>query len=65
MLILLLKTVHIIGFVAWFAAMFYLGRLFVYHKEALEGLQNHHDTSHDPHLGLWHLDGGFVWHGLV
>ncbi|HMS98291.1 MAG: CopD family protein [Saprospiraceae bacterium] len=36
MLILLLKTVHIIGFVAWFAAMFYLGRLFVYHKEALE-----------------------------
>lgn len=36
MLILLLKTVHIVGFVAWFAAMFYLGRLFVYHKEALE-----------------------------
>jgi len=36
MLILLFKSLHIIGFVAWFAAMFYLGRLFVYHKEALE-----------------------------
>ena len=36
MLILLFKTIHIIGFVAWFAAIFYLGRLFVYHKEALE-----------------------------
>lgn len=36
MLILFFKTLHIIGFVAWFAAMFYLGRLFVYHKEALE-----------------------------
>ncbi len=36
MLLLLFKTLHIIGFVAWFAAMFYLWRLFVYHKEALE-----------------------------
>lgn len=30
----LLKALHIIGFVAWFAGLFYLVRLFVYHREA-------------------------------
>lgn len=29
-----LKALHIIGFVAWFAGMFYIWRLFVYHVEA-------------------------------
>ncbi|NND34568.1 MAG: protoporphyrinogen oxidase HemJ [Saprospiraceae bacterium] len=33
--ILTLKAIHIIGFVAWFAGLFYLVRLFVYHAEAL------------------------------
>jgi putative membrane protein len=33
-LISLFKTIHIIGFVSWFAALFYLVRLFVYHKES-------------------------------
>lgn len=28
------KAIHIIGFVAWFSGLFYLGRLFVYHREA-------------------------------
>lgn len=32
--ILALKTLHIIGFVAWFAGLFYLVRMFVYHAEA-------------------------------
>lgn len=32
----LLKTIHIIGFVSWFAGMFYLVRIFVYHSEAFE-----------------------------
>jgi protoporphyrinogen IX oxidase len=36
MSLLFFKALHIIGAVAWFAAMFYLGRIFVYHKEALE-----------------------------
>jgi protoporphyrinogen IX oxidase len=36
MLYLLFKSLHIIGFTAWFAGLFYLGRIFVYHKEALE-----------------------------
>lgn len=30
------KSFHIIGFVAWFAGLFYLPRLFVYHIEATE-----------------------------
>lgn len=30
------KALHIIGFVSWFAALFYLPRLFIYHTEALE-----------------------------
>ncbi len=28
------KSLHIVGFVAWFAGLFYLGRLLVYHVEA-------------------------------
>ncbi len=28
------KTFHIVGFVSWFAGLFYLARLFVYHVEA-------------------------------
>ena len=31
---LYLKVFHIIGVVVWFAGLFYLGRLFVYHQEA-------------------------------
>lgn len=32
----LFKALHIIGFVSWFAGIFYIVRLFVYHKEAWE-----------------------------
>ena len=32
---LIFKIIHIIGFISWFAAIFYLGRMFVYHAEAL------------------------------
>ena len=31
---LVLKTIHIISVVAWFAGLFYVGRLFIYFKEA-------------------------------
>lgn len=37
MLYLTLKAVHIISMVAWFAGLFYLPRLFVYHCDAEEG----------------------------
>lgn len=36
MIYLFLKAMHIIFAVAWFAGLFYLGRIFVYHKEAIE-----------------------------
>lgn len=36
MLPLWLKAFHIIGVVMWFAGLFYLPRLFVYHAEAVE-----------------------------
>lgn len=36
MLLFYLKAFHIIGFVAWFSGLFYLVRMFVYHKEASE-----------------------------
>ena len=41
--ILTLKAIHIIGFVAWFAGLFYLVRLFVYHAEALDKAQPEKD----------------------
>ena len=31
---LVLKTIHLIAVVCWFAGLFYMGRLFIYHKEA-------------------------------
>ncbi|MCL4128672.1 UNVERIFIED_CONTAM: hypothetical protein GTU68_023245 [Idotea baltica] len=34
MLLFFLKALHIIGFVTWFAGLFYLVRMFVYHVEA-------------------------------
>lgn len=34
--ILLFKTLHIVGFTAWFAGLFYLVRIFVYHIEAFD-----------------------------
>lgn len=33
------KTIHFIGLISWFAGLFYLPRLFIYHVEALEKLE--------------------------
>lgn len=33
------KTLHVVAVVAWFAGIFYLPRLFVYHAEALAGAE--------------------------
>lgn len=30
------KSLHIVGFTAWFAGLFYLVRMFVYHREAFD-----------------------------
>lgn len=37
------KIVHIVGFTAWFAGMFYLVRMFVYHTEAYDEEQPKQD----------------------
>ena len=34
--IYIFKIIHIIGFVSWFAGLFYLVRMFVYHTEAFD-----------------------------
>lgn len=39
----ILKSVHIVGFVAWFAGLFYLVRMFVYHTEAFDRPQPEQD----------------------
>jgi len=36
MTLLYFKALHLIGVIVWFAGLFYLGRLFVYHCEAHE-----------------------------
>ena len=36
MLYLILKSFHLIGIVCWFAGLFYIVRLFIYHVEALQ-----------------------------
>lgn len=43
MLLPLLKSLHIVGFVAWFAGLFYLVRMFVYHVEAFAKPQPERD----------------------
>lgn len=37
------KSLHIVGFVAWFAGLFYLVRMFVYHREAQDDEQPKRD----------------------
>jgi putative membrane protein len=44
MLLPLFKSLHVIGFVAWFAGLFYLVRIFVYHLEALDKPQPERDV---------------------
>jgi len=40
---LALKALHIVGVVCWFAGLFYIVRLFIYHTEANEELQPKRD----------------------
>jgi len=34
--LLFFKALHVFGFVSWFAGLFYLVRIFVYHTEAMK-----------------------------
>ena len=42
-MLFLFKSLHIVGFVAWFAGLFYLVRMFVYHREAHDEVQPKRD----------------------
>ena len=42
MLLLWLKTLHIIAVISWFAGLFYLPRLFVYHVESCDDDERGH-----------------------
>ncbi|GAB5552852.1 MAG: protoporphyrinogen oxidase HemJ [Saprospiraceae bacterium] len=50
------KALHIIGFVAWFAGLFYLVRMFVYHVEASGKEQPERDIlTRQFHLMQWRV----------
>lgn len=49
-----LKALHVVGFVSWFAGLFYLVRIFVYHVEA--------DEAAEPKRGiLWEQFNLMEW----
>jgi len=54
MFILYLKALHLIFAVAWFAALFYLPRLFVYHAEAEDSIsiERFKTMERRLHLGI-------------
>lgn len=47
----LAKALHVVGFISWFAGLFYIVRLFVYHAEARERPE-HERTILQPQLEL-------------
>ena len=47
---LVAKTVHLIGLISWFAGLFYLPRLFVYHAES-----EHKEVQHTLCIMEWKL----------
>lgn len=49
MSIQLFKSLHVIGFVAWFAGLFYLVRLFVYHREAFDREDHEQKVLHSQY----------------
>ena len=49
------KSLHIIGFVTWFAGLFYLARLFVYHAEAKQKTETEWGILH-PQFSRWKND---------
>ena len=42
-MILFWKALHVVGFISWFAGLFYLVRIFVYHAEAFDKPQPEQD----------------------
>ncbi len=56
-----LKALHIIFVVTWFAGLFYLPRLFVYHVEATEAVVRERlQLMQRRLLGITHIGGGLA-----
>ena len=61
MLTLWLKAFHIFGVVTWFAGLFYLPRLFVYHAEATEpAVRDRLKVMERRLLGMTHIGGALA-----
>lgn len=61
MLTLWLKAFHVIGVVTWFAGLFYLPRLFVYHAEATEpALRERFKVMERRLLVMTHIGGALA-----
>ena len=62
---LYLKVFHIIGVIVWFAGLFYLGRLYVYHREAYDRPEPERTTLKSQFsLMERRLYYGIAWPGL-
>ncbi len=59
MLFLIGKTLHIVGFISWFAGLFYIVRLFVYHAEASNEPENRREVLQPQYVlmaaRLWRI----------
>ncbi len=65
MYFLYFKAFHIIGVVIWFSGLFYLGRLFVYHKETEELQEPENETLKKQYSKMEkRLYYGIAWPGL-
>lgn len=65
MFYLYLKAFHIIGVIVWFAGLFYLGRLYVYHREADDRPEPERTTMKSQFsLMERRLYYGIAWPGL-
>lgn len=61
MLSLWLKAFHVMGVVAWFAGLFYLPRLFVYHAEATAAvMRDRFKVMERRLLVMTHIGGGLA-----
>ena len=65
MYLLYLKAFHIIGVIVWFSGLFYLGRLFVYHKDTYTLSEPERETLKKQYSKMEKtLYYGIAWPGL-
>ena len=61
-----LKAFHVIFVVTWFAGLFYLPRLFVYHVEASESVVRERlKIMQRRLLMITHVGGGLQWNAII